>query len=207
MKRIGIMGGTFDPIHNGHLMLGRQAYQEYHLDEIWYMPSKQPPHKKKIDLTPVNDRCNMVKLAVADDPAAFFSDFELLRAGTSYTAMTVTLLKDQYPKNRFFFIIGADSLFELETWYHPEIILRSVYLLVADRLYQHSISTIEEKIQYFRDKYHAEIDFLHCGRMDISSSELRRMIIQGKSISAYVPPAVEEYIRKYQLYHEDFLYE
>lgn len=93
MRKIGIMGGTFDPIHNGHIMLGRQAYAEYNLDEVWYMPSGQPPHKKGRHVTESAERCHMVKLAIQDIPYFVFSDFEVRRTGkNTYTAETLALL-------------------------------------------------------------------------------------------------------------------
>lgn len=202
MKRIGIMGGTFDPIHNGHLMLGEQAYQEYQLDEVWYMPAKQPPHKKTRFVTAAKHRCNMVKLALEDHPGLRLSDFELHRNGISYTAQTVLSLKEQYPDHQFYFIIGADSLFELEQWYQPEVILRTVYLLVADRPYQHKSMLIEPKINYYKEKYQARIGVLHSGLVDISSSDIRKERAQNHSISAYVPAKVEEYMMAHKLYQE-----
>lgn len=115
MKRIGIMGGTFDPVHNGHLLLGRQARSEYGLDEIWYMPSHIPPHKKDHRITDGKDRLAMLELALEGISFSSVSDFEMKREGNTYTAQTLELLKEEYPEDKFYFIIGADSLFQLET--------------------------------------------------------------------------------------------
>ena len=123
MKRIGIMGGTFDPVHNGHLLLGRQALSEYGLDQVWYMPSHIPPHKKDHRITDPKDRLAMLELALKGIPFFTVSDFEMKRDGNTYTAQTLELLKDAYPEDEFYFIIGADSLFQLETWYHPERVM------------------------------------------------------------------------------------
>ena len=109
MKRIGIMGGTFDPVHNGHLLLGRQARSEYGLDEIWYMPSHIPPHKKDHRITDGKDRLAMLELALEGIPFFSVSDFEMKREGNTYTAQTLELLKEEYPEDKFYFIIGADS--------------------------------------------------------------------------------------------------
>ena len=135
MRRIGIMGGTFDPIHNGHLAVGRQAYREYQLDEVWFMPSGHPPHKKDHAVTDAADRCAMTRLAIRNDPYFRFSDFEVRREGNTYTAQTLTLLRRQYPDVRFYFIIGADSLFEIESWYMPEKIMEQAVILVAGSLF------------------------------------------------------------------------
>ena len=120
MSKIGIMGGTFDPIHNGHLLIGIQAKEEYDLDQIWYMPNGQPPHKKDHKITDKNHRCNMVKFALEGQKGMIFSDFEIKRPGNTYTAQTLSLLRAAYPQNKFYFILGADSLYEIEQWYHPE---------------------------------------------------------------------------------------
>ena len=109
MRRIGILGGTFDPVHNGHLLLGEQAYREYGLDEIWFMPCGHPPHKKSRLVTQGKEREDMVKLAIASVSYFVYSDFELKREGNTYTAQTLTLLREAYPQHEFYFIIGADS--------------------------------------------------------------------------------------------------
>ena len=123
MAEIGIMGGTFDPIHNGHLLLGKQAYEEYKLDQIWFMPSGTPPHKKDHKVTDVKDRVAMVQLAIKKFPFFYCSDFEIQRPGNTYTAQTLQLLHQEYPKHRFYFIVGADSLYQIEKWYHPAEVL------------------------------------------------------------------------------------
>lgn len=203
MGKIGIMGGTFDPIHNGHLLLGRQAYMEYDLDFIWYMPSGQPPHKKDHMVTDTADRCAMVKLAIAEDPHFVFSDFEAVREGNTYTAQTLALLREAYPEHEFYFIIGADSLYELETWYHPEKVLGTVTMLVAGRDYADDHLPIEQQILYLSEKYHGDIRLLHCTEVDISSEEIRGMVKRSKSIVKYVEKHVAQYIENKQLYQED----
>ena len=126
MKQIGIMGGTFDPIHVGHLMLGRQAFEEYGLDSVWYMPSKTPPHKKDHRITSSKDRCAMVSAAIEEFPYFCLSDFEIKRtAGYTYTADTLRLLREEYQDTEFYFIVGADSIHDIEKWYHPEYVLHS----------------------------------------------------------------------------------
>lgn len=202
MADIGIMGGTFDPIHNGHLLLGKQAYEEYGLDQIWFMPSGKPPHKTDHRVTKVEDRCEMVRLAIADYPYFVYSDFEVQRLGNTYTAQTLDLLRKAYTQHRFFFIIGADSLFEIEKWYHPEEVMAQAVLLVAGRDYEGAPRTLDAQIDYIAQKYKADIRRLHCDEVDISSAELREMEARGKRLYKYVPKPVEEYIMARGLYQE-----
>ena len=168
MKKIGIMGGTFDPIHNGHIMLGRQAYEEYDLDCIWYMPSRIPPHKKDHTITAAKDRLAMTAAAIA--PYSYFklSDFELRRTGgNTYTADTLRLLKEEYPDVEFFFIAGADSIMDIEKWYHPEYVLPAVTFLAAAREHEEADRSLDEQISYLTQKYQAHILRLHCREMDV----------------------------------------
>lgn len=200
MGKIGIMGGTFDPIHNGHLHLGLQAYSEYDLDFVWYMPAGQPPHKKDHKVTEAVHRCNMTRLAIEEHPEFVFSDFEVSRDGNTYTAQTMELLTSDYPQHEFYFIIGADSLYELEKWYDPGLVMRYATLLVAGREYQKAHKTIDQQIAYLRDKYQADILRLHCTEVDISSEEIRDMLTRGKDVLKYVPKPVLNYIRENSLY-------
>lgn len=175
MKKIGIMGGTFDPIHNGHIMLGRQAYEEYDLDCIWYMPSRIPPHKKDHTITAAKDRLAMTAAAIA--PYSYFklSDFELRRTGgNTYTADTLRLLKEEYPDVEFFFIAGADSIMDIEKWYHPEYVLPAVTFLAAAREHEEADRSLDEQISYLTQKYQAHILRLHCREMDVASAEIPR---------------------------------
>ncbi len=200
MAKIGIMGGTFDPIHNAHLMLGRQALKEYHLDEIWFMPSHNPPHKTDHRVTGTKDRCEMVKLAIAGEPRFRFSDFEISRAGNTYTAQTLKLLKEAYPKHTFFFIVGADSLYHIESWYHPEEVMRQVTILAAGRECEDASCTLEEQAAYLIKKYGAAIFLLHSDTMEVSSQELREREMNGGRIHNLVPKNVERYIEEHGLY-------
>ncbi len=202
MSDIGILGGTFDPIHNGHLLLGRQALDEYDLDKVWFMPSGQPPHKKDHVITDVSDRCEMVRLAIADEPGFIMSDFEVSRNGYSYTADTIKLLKEEYPDDVFYFIIGADSLFEIETWYHPEEILSEIEILVADREYAGDHLSVDEQIDYLSEKYPCTIERLHCEQVDISSEEIRLLVSDEIEVDDLLPEPVAEYIKTHHLYEE-----
>jgi nicotinate-nucleotide adenylyltransferase len=200
MAKIGIMGGTFDPIHNGHLMLGRQALEEYGLDQVWYMPSGQPPHKKDHVVTDAADRLEMVRLAVDGIDGFVCSDFEIRRPGITYSVETLRLLRQEYPEDEFYFIIGADSFYEIEHWYQPQEILKLTALLVAGREYPGAGRTMKEQKTFLEEKYQACVHFLHCAEMDVSSSELRRSISGGGSVEGLVPEAVLSYIEEKGLY-------
>lgn len=200
MRRIGIMGGTFDPVHNGHILLGKQAYGEYLLDEVWYMPSGQPPHKKDHPVTDGNDRLNMLRLAVQNIPGLTVSDFEMKREGNTYTAQTMELLREEYPDVKFYFIIGADSLFQLETWYQPEKVMALTSFLVSEREFESHGITMAQQIENLKDKYNADIQILHNHEVDIASAEIRQRVLEGKSILQDVPKPVAEYIKSHRLY-------
>jgi nicotinate-nucleotide adenylyltransferase len=200
MKRIGIMGGTFDPVHNGHLLLGKQAYEEYGMDEIWYVPSHIPPHKRDHHVTDGEDRLNMLRLALEDIPYCKVSDFEMRREGNTYTAETLKLLKKEYPDTQFFFIVGADSLFQIETWYHPAEVMALTSILVSGREYESDGVTLSEQVDYLNKKYDADIRILHNEEIDIASADIRRRASEGKDIRKDVPEKVEEYIRIHRLY-------
>lgn len=200
MKRIGIMGGTFDPVHNGHLLLGKQAYREYALDEVWYMPSHIPPHKKDHRIAAGEDRLAMLSLAVAGIPYFSVSDFEMRREGNTYTAQTLALLREKYPDARFYFILGADSLYQIEQWYHPEQVLSSAVILVSGREYDTHGVSLEQRIAGLKARYGADIRILHNEEVDIASADIRKRAAEGKDIQKDVPAAVEQYIRSHGLY-------
>ncbi|MFT4105848.1 MAG: nicotinate-nucleotide adenylyltransferase [Lacrimispora sp.] len=202
MSKIGIMGGTFDPIHNGHLMLGDQAYREYGLNQVWYMPSGTPPHKRNHHVTEGAMRLAMTELAVKEHEGFLCSDFEISRNGNTYTAQTLGLLREEYPEHTFYFIIGADSLYEIESWYEPARVLAQAVILVAGREYDKANRSMDSQIAHLSSLYDSDIRILHCEEMDISSAQLRQMIANGQSIEAFVPQKVADYIQAHGLYQE-----
>ena len=201
--KIGIMGGTFDPIHNGHLMLGEYAYKQFELDEIWFMPNGNPPHKASESIESLTkNRVEMVKRAIEN--VAYFSlqRYEVDNTEVNYSYKTVAHFNEIYPEHEFYFIIGADSLFNMEKWIHPEILLKSCKMLAA---YRDEKSTDEmlAQIQYLNEKYGADIYLLNTPNVDISSSEIRRMIKDGKSIKELVPESVFQFIEEKQLFRDE----
>lgn len=199
--RIGIMGGTFDPIHNGHLALGQSAYEQFDLDEIWFMPNGNPPHKDQSSIKmDAAIRSHMVELAIADKEAFRLEKYEILKKGVCCSYETMAHFVKQYPENEFYFIIGADSLFALESWVHPELLFPNCIILAA---FRGEIDTSEEmniQIQYLKNKYNAKIELLNAPMIHVSSSELRERLMSGKSVTGWIPKAVEAYIEKERLY-------
>ncbi len=200
MAKIGILGGTFDPIHNGHLKLGAQARDQIGLDQVWFMPSGHPPHKRDHHVTEGRERREMVELAIAGIPGFVYSGAELAREGNTYTAQTLSLLHRQYPAQDFYFIIGADSLYEIETWYHPELVMSQCTLVAAGRPCRYEHIGLEEQAAYLRERYGAKVVLLHFDEIDISSEEIRRLAGEGRAVDAYVPAPVDAYIREHGLY-------
>lgn len=199
--KIGIMGGTFDPIHNGHLMLGQAAYEAFQLDQVWYMPNGNPPHKDIARCgTDVQDRAEMVKLAIAPYKEFRFEPYETKRADVSYSYRTMEYFKALYPDHEYYFIIGADSLFMIEQWVRPERLFPTCTVLAAYRDEINTRRAMEDKIRELTKTYHARIRLLVTPLMKISSHELREAVKEGKSIARWVPESVAAYIREKHLY-------
>ena len=199
--KIGIMGGTFDPVHNGHLMLGHAAYEAFSLDQIWFMTNGNPPHKKSETIkSTAEDRMKMTSLAIAPFPEFVLQPYEALRAEVSCSYQTMEHFSKIYPDDEFYFIIGADSLMAIETWVHPERIFPTCTILAT---YRNEVKTKEEmnrQIQYLSEKYHAKIRLLETPLMPVSSHELRASLQSGDSVSEYMPAAVCSYIKQHHLY-------
>lgn len=199
MRRIGIMGGTFNPIHNGHLTMAKEAYEQFKLDEVWFMIAKNPPHKDENDIISDEHRISMIKLAIEPFPFFSLSMLEIEREGTTYTIDTLNQLKIEYPENYFYFILGADSLFQIETWKWPDKIMKIAHILSAPR-YPRTLKEEKERREYLESKYQADIQLISMEPIKISSMEIRERIVLNQSISNYVPIKVEQYIRKHHLY-------
>lgn len=199
MNKIGIMGGTFDPIHEGHLALARAAYEELKLDTVLFIPAKNPPHKENSGITDEQDRSMMVQLALQDEPAFSYSDIEMKRDGMTYTADTLHLLTKQYPDARLYFIVGADSLLYLDKWRKPEQIF-SLAVVVAAVRDNADRKVLEEKKEELLAEFGGEIVLLSLKRIDISSTDIRRDVKEHKKIGTRVPPLVADYIYDKGLY-------
>lgn len=199
MRNVGIMGGTFDPVHNGHIQVAKCAKEQHHLNEIWFMPSKIPPHKRKQKISSEEDRMHMVCLAIEGIPGFVASDFELRRSEITYTAHTMRLLKEKYPNTAFSFIMGGDSFFQFENWFHPEEIVKYTKILATGR---DGVSK-EAMLQRKRDltkKYHGEFELIDMKDFVVSSSNIREMIKKGEAVDSLLPAKVADYINIHNLY-------
>ena len=197
MIKTGIMGGTFDPIHNGHMIIAQYAYEALGLDEVWFMTSGNPPHKADSSRTNAELRHRMVELAIGQCEAFVPCDYEVKRSEFSYSAVTLKNFREMYPDREFYFIIGQDSLNYFDKWYHPEEIVKYAKIHVFPRGADRSLS---EEISAARSKLDGDFIGIDMPLIGISSTELRKRVREGKSIRFMVPDAVEKYIREKGLY-------
>ena len=197
MKKTGIMGGTFDPIHIGHIIIAQYAYETLGLDEIWCMTSGNPPHKADKKNTPAEIRHEMVKLALRDYSKFIPFDYEVKRREFSYSAVTLKSLSEKYPEREFYFIIGQDSLNYFDKWYHPDEIVKYAKIPVFPR---ESDKTLNEEIKAMQKKIPGEYLGIEMPLIGISSTEIRERVSEKKSIRLMVPEEVRKYIKERGLY-------
>lgn len=193
LKKIGIMGGTFDPIHVGHLIMAEAAYENFELDKVLIMPSGNPPHKKNEVCATTRQRVAMTRLAIENNNHFELSLIEVERKGFTYTYETLEELKKNYSNAEIYFIMGADSLFSFEKWKNPEIICQNSIILVAVR-YNLSSQEMDAQIKFLSEKYNADIRKLNTPNIDISSKMIRTKVAMKKTIKYFVPNDVENYI-------------
>ena len=214
MKKVGIMGGTFNPIHQAHVLLAKQAYEALGLDYVLVMPLKTPQFKSANELVSDEDRINMIKASIEDAPYLRFSDFELNREGKTYTSETVKLLHENYPDTRFYFIVGGDSLDYFENWHEPEVILENCALCCTGRA-DYDNTKAAATIRRLTDKFGSyeetrelpEIINLKTASMNISSSDIRKRVACSLPIAGLVNEKVREYIYSHNLYKSQLIEE
>ncbi|ANB57798.1 nicotinate (nicotinamide) nucleotide adenylyltransferase [Anoxybacillus sp. B7M1] len=187
MSKIGIFGGTFDPPHNGHLLMANEVLQALDLSEIWFMPNRIPPHKHDEQITDSADRLHMLELAISDHPQFKIETIELQREGPSYTYDTICQLKELYPKHQFYFIIGADMVEYLPNWYRIHELAHLVTFVGVGRP-GFSLRTSYPLIEVESPEF------------AVSSSLIRERVREGKSIRYLVPERVRLYIEGKGLY-------
>jgi len=194
---IGVLGGTFDPVHMGHLVIAEEARTRLGLGEVLFVPAGQPWLKQDRDITPAVHRVEMVRRAIADNPYFKLSTLEIERAGPSYTIDTLTMLRKQLgSKASLFFILGRDTLAELPLWKEPQKVVQLCKLVVPPRIGSKDLKHLEKAIPGLLDRV-IQLDMPVIG---ISSSGIRQRLAQGLPIRYLVPPEVEKYITEQRIY-------
>jgi nicotinate-nucleotide adenylyltransferase len=186
--KIGILGGTFNPIHYGHLILGEQVLGQLKLDRVIYVPTFVPPHKSDKDVIAAKERLMMVELAASENPHFEVSDIEILRKGKSYTVDTLRQIKKRYPRADLFFICGSDLVNEIPTW-------KSVH-----EIYNLAKFVLAKRPGFGRRLTGKSFLKIKVAQVDISSSLIRTLVRQGRSIRYLTPDKVVKYIEKNELY-------
>lgn len=201
-KKIGIMGGTFDPIHIGHLILGEKAYDQFGLDKVRFMPAGNPPHKRNRKGRATDEqRVEMVRMAISSNPHFELCLAEMNEDGYSYTYRTLERFREDNPEEEYYFIIGADSLFDFDIWREPGRICKACTIVVATRN-QTSNERLDLTMERMRQKFDGTFLKLDTPNLDISSKHIRQWIEENRTIQYYVPDCVREYIEKYQMYKD-----
>jgi len=199
--RIALFGGSFDPIHHGHLIVARAVAEHLDIARVILLPSRVPPHKPGVRLAAPEHRLAMVRLAIDGDTLFECSDHDLTCAGPSYTAHTVAHFRSIMPDAELFWIIGADSLRELHTWYEPAQIVRHCRIVTAVRP-GYEIGELLELAGLLPVEAIAQLrrDVIESPRIDISATDIRRRVAAGRSIRYLVPDGVHDYVATQGLY-------
>lgn len=199
--KIGLLGGSFDPVHNAHLALARTALSCFSLDEVWFVPSGVSYHKGHKTASS-QERCEMIQYAIEGDPRMKLCRVDIDREGNTYTADTLRILKEEDPERELFFLLGEDSLFQMENWYQPEEIFRLAVILCAQRPGTYP-EEAENKRRELAERFGADIRFLPMEEYDLSSSEIRSRLQEGRSVRDLVPEKVADYLESHPIYQEE----
>jgi len=195
--RLGVLGGTFDPPHTGHLVLAEQAREQLTLDRVLWVPAGDPWRKSSVEVSAAEHRCAMVRLAIQDNPAFELCTLEVDRSGPSYSVDTFSTLAETHRGSELFFILGLDSLRDLPAWREPQRLLGLTRLAVAPRAGERlTEAELEELLPGLAER----VAWVEMPRIDISATELRWRAAEGRSLRYQVPAAVEAYIREHRLY-------
>ena len=197
--RLGVFGGTFDPVHYGHLLLAERCRKECRLDEVWFVPAGTPPHKLNVSVTPASARAEMLELAIAGHPAFRVDRRELLRKEPCFTVETLEELAAEDPARELWFLMGGDSLADFPGWKAPRRILELARLAVAKRGSRPSAS-LEDLRRQFGGVIAERVQVVTMPVVDFSSSDVRERVRRGASIRYMVPRAVEGYIEAQRIY-------
>lgn len=196
--KTGIFGGSFDPIHNGHVNAAKTFLEELRPDRVLIIPNFQPPHKDAPQLAPAQDRLAMCRIAFADDPRFEVSDLEIQRGGPSYTSDTVEELAERYPEDELLLLVGGDMLLSFEEWHHWHRIIEKAALVCAPRTWQEESALTAKAGELMSEG--ADVRILPIDVYEISSTQIRQKVREGDDISYAVPRDVAEYIWDHGLY-------
>jgi len=201
--RLGIYGGTFDPVHTGHLVLAEQCREQCRLDEVWFVPAAIPPHKRDVSISDAKTRCDMIEFAISGNAQFKLCPIELERSGPSYTVTTLEQLHSESTARELFLLVGADSIRDLAQWYQPQRILELATVVAVNRG-RDLREDLEAKRRILAELGNVadRVQFLEMPAIDISATDIRQRVREGRSIRYLVPRAVEAYIRERQVYSE-----
>lgn len=199
MSRIGILGGTFNPIHNGHIQMAKYSHDAAKLDKVILMPTFVPPHKESTNLVSCEHRLNMCRLACLNLPYAEVSDFEIKLEGKSYTYRTLELLKSHNKNDEFFFIVGADMFLSMQNWKNPEIIFELATVIAIPRD-EDSVSELKEHYNNVLKKMGAKAIVLKDSVLTVSSTYIRDNIDNQSALQSLIDSRVYNYIKENNLY-------
>lgn len=199
-KKVAIMGGTFNPIHLGHLLIAENAYETMNLDEVLFIPTTNVGEKKNVP--DIWTRIEITGTSIEDNSHFALSTIEAEKQGISYSYETIETLKKKYPQNEYYFIVGADTFVNMENWKCPEKIFADVTILIAQRIVI-SPENLNAKIEEYKEKYGARVIILPIEYNDLSSAKIRERVREGKSIRYMVHYKAVEYIKKHNLYKEE----
>jgi len=202
MNRIGIMGGTFDPIHYGHLVAAEMARAEFKLSKVLFIPTGTPPHKDRRDISAAELRYEMVKLAIQDNREFDISRLEIEREGPSYTVETLRVLRRMWPEHELYFITGSDALLEIFSWREAEEIFTLVQYIGAARP-GFDASDFFLKVQHEHPETQGKIHYLEVPALAISSTDIRARVRHGQPIRYLLPESVRLYLEQRGLYVEE----
>ncbi len=198
--KIGILGGTFDPVHILHIRLALAAKEALGLHEVWLLPAGDPYFKHDHHVTAASDRFQMTALAAKDFQGLKAVDYELHQKGNTYTADTLLAFHEKWPLYHFYFICGADILYEIETWYKPKEIFQHASLAAAGRPGVKHDRTLSEQADYLKKNFGADVSIIPFEEEKLSSSEIRKKLKAGEDVSGLVPDTVLAYIKEKKLY-------
>ncbi|GAB6180035.1 nicotinate-nucleotide adenylyltransferase [Desulfotomaculum defluvii] len=199
MPDICLMGGTFDPIHYGHLVVAEEVRQRFHLDKVVFIPAGKPPHKRNQTISDAQHRVNMTRLATSSNPYFEVSTIEVDRQGFSYTVDTVDQLRRSFQVDKIYFITGADAVLEILTWKDVEKLLSMTNFIAATRP-GYDLNNLKETLKSLPDPFIKKILPLEVPALSISSSDIRRRVREGRSFKYLLPESVEKYIYKNNIY-------